>query len=178
MDTNVVYFNQKQGIADRKEKYMTDLNIIETVNYYEDLRRFEELKGSDNLEEVAELTKRMNNYIQKGKINQYLLKDLQLYGESLGNEQELVICIKDLIYSVGDVFDNSRIDVKISKGDCFKVTEYSYNTITIKSFNDRRAIRMKKSTFRYYFGVINSKGKSIKEFFNSKIFREMEEHEN
>lgn len=149
-------------------------NIIETVNYYEDLRRFSEIKDTNNLEEIAGLTKRMNNYIQKGKINQYLLEDLQLYGDSLVNEEELVICIKDLIYSVGN--DNqTKIDLKMSKGECFRVTDYSYDTITFKSFNDRITIRMKKKTFRYYFGVIDAKGRTIREFFNSKIFREMDD---
>lgn len=151
-------------------------NIIETVNYYEDLRRFIEIKDTNNLEEIAGLTKRMNNYIQKGKINQYLLKDLQLYGDSLGHEEELVICIKDLIYSVGN--DNqTKIDLKISEGECFKVTDFGFDTITIKSFNNRSTIRMKKSTFRYYFGVIDSKGRTTRDFFKSKIFREMEENE-
>ena len=152
-------------------------NIIETVHFYEDLRRFEEIKHTDNLDEIVGLNISINNYIQNNKINQKLLKELQDYGELLENDQELVICIKDLIYSVGD--DNqTRIDVKISEGECFKITDYAQDTITFKSFSDRLTIRMKKNTFRYYFGVINSKGKSTKEFFISKIFREMEEYEN
>ena len=152
-------------------------NIYETVHYYEDLRRFLEIKDSDNLYEISELSKSINNYIQKNKINKHLLKDLQSCGDSLDNEQELVICIKDLIYSVGN--DNQcKIDVKISEGDCFKVTDYGWDTITFKNFNGSITIRMKKSTFRYYFGVINSKGKSLEEFFNSRLFREMEEYEN
>ena len=152
-------------------------NIYETVHYYEDLRRFLEIKESDNLNEISELTKSMNNYIQKNKINKHLLKHLQDYGDSLNNDEELVICIKDLIYSVGN--DNqTKIDVKISEGDCFKVTSYGWDTITFKSFNNDITIRMKKSTFRYYFGLINSKGESLKEFFKSRLFREMEEYEN
>lgn len=152
-------------------------NLIETVQYYEDLRRFSEIKGNGNLEEIENLTRTMNHYIRNNKINQYLLADLQLYGESLGYEEELVICTKDLIYSVG-AENQSRIDIKIKKGKCFRVTDYGHDTITFKSFNDRLTIRMKKNTFRYYFGVINSKGKTIKDFLNSKIFREMEEYEN
>lgn len=156
---------------------MKESNIIETVHYYEDIRRFSEINGNGDLEELEVIT-RMNHYIRNNKINHYLLKELQLYGESLGYEEELVICIQDLVYSVGNNEDQSRIDVKINKGDCFKVTDYGYDTITIKSFNDRITIRMKKKNFRYYFGVINSQGKPLKEFFNSKIFREMEEYEN
>lgn len=151
-------------------------NIIETVHFYEDLRRFEEIKDTDNLKEIADLINRINYYIQNDKFNRHLLKDLQAYGESLEKEQELVICIKDLIYSVGN--DNqTKIDIKISEGDCFKITDYAQDIITFKSFNDDLTIRMKKNTFRYYFGLINSKGKSSKEFFISKIFREMEEYE-
>lgn len=151
-------------------------NLIETVHYYEDLRRFSEIKDSGNLEEIEELTRAMNHYIRNNKINQYLLRDLQLYGESLGYEEDLVICIKDLIYSVG-AENQTRIDIRINKGNCFKITDYGHDTITFKSFNDSLTISMKKNTFRYYFGVINSKGKSIKDFLNSKIFREMEEYE-
>ena len=152
-------------------------NVIETVHFYETLRRFTEIKNTDNLEEIVALNISINNYIHNNKINYKLLRDLQLYGDSLENEQELVICVKDLIYSVGD--DNqTRIDVKISEGECFKITDYAQDIITFKSFNGNLTIRMKKNTFRYYFGVINSKGKSTKEFFISKIFREMEEYEN
>lgn len=152
-------------------------NIIETIHYYEDLRRFSKISGNGDLEEL-EVISRMNHYIRNNKINHYLLKDLQLYGESLGYGEELVICIQDLVYSVGNNEDQSRIDIRLKKGNCFKVTNYGYDTITFKSFNDRVTIRMKKNTFRYYFGVINSKGKSIKDFFDSRIFREMEEYEN
>lgn len=149
---------------------------FETIHYYEDLRRLSEISDTDNLDEIAELTKRINYYIQNDKINYHLLKDLQYYGELLEAEQELVICIKDLIYAVGN--DNqTKIVVKLKMGKCFKVTDYSQDTVTFKSFNGSITIRMKKDTFRYYFGVINSKGKSIKEFFSSKIFREMDEYE-
>lgn len=148
-------------------------NLIKTVHYYEDLRRLTELKTSGNLEEISEIAKRISHF-KSDKINQYLLKDLQLYGDILEHDEELVICVKDLIYSVGN--DNqTKIDIKLRDGECFRVTDYGYDTITFKSFNDRLTIRMKKKTFRYYFGVINSRGKSNKEFFNSKIFREMEE---
>lgn len=152
---------------------MKELNIIETVNYYEALRRLSEINGSDNLEEIAELTKRINNYIQNDKINHELLEELQGYNEYY----ELVICIKDIIYSVGND-DQTRIDVRIMKGECFKVLGYIQDTISFKSLSGDMTIRMKKKNFRYYFGVINSKGVSLKEFFNSKIFREMEEYEN
>lgn len=139
-------------------------NIYETVRYYEDLMRFLEIKDSDNLDEILELSKSMSNYIQNNKINKNLLKHLQSYGDSLENEQELVICIKDLIYSVGN--DNqTKIDIGINEGDCFKVTDYGWDTITLESFNAGITIRMKESTFKYYFGVINSKGKSLKDFF-------------
>lgn len=148
------------------------LNLIETVQYYEDLRRLAKIKGTNNLEIVA-ITKRINNYTQNNKINHRLLEDLQGYGESLETNQELVICIKDLIYSVGDE-DQTRIDIKIREGDCFKVVDFGHDTITITMFNGRVTIRMKKDTFRYYFAVINAKGKSIKDFFKSKIFTEMD----
>ena len=152
-------------------------NIIETVHFYEELRRFAVIKDTNNLDEIVGLNISINNYIQNNKINQKLLKDLQVYGELLENDQELVVCVKDLIYSVGN--DNqTRIDVKISEGECFKITDYAQDIITFKSFNGSLTIRMKKNTFRYYFGVINSKGKTIKEFFTSKIFSEMEEYEN
>lgn len=151
-------------------------NIIETVHFYETLRRFSKIKNTE-LDEMVGLNISINNYINNNKFNRQLLKELQDYGNSLEDDQELVICIKDLIYSVGN--DNqTKIDVKIKEGDCFKITDYAQDTITFKSFNDRIAIRMKKNTFRYYFGVINSKGKTTKEFFISKIFREMEEYEN
>lgn len=152
-------------------------NIIETIHFYEDLRRFTEIKRTDFTDELTELIISINNYIQKDKINHNLLKDLQDYGNSLEDDQELVICIKDLIYSVGN--DNqTKIDVKIKEGECFKITDYTQDIITFKSFNEGLSIRMNKNTFRYYFGVINSKGLSTKDFFNSKIFREMEEYEN
>lgn len=151
-------------------------NIIETIHFYETLRRFSEIKNTE-LDEMVGLNISINNYINNNKFNRQLLKELQDYGESLENEQELVICVKDLIYSVAD--DNqTRIDVKISEGECFKITDYTQDIITFKSFNEGLSIRMNKNTFRYYFGVINSKGLSTKDFFNSKIFREMEEYEN
>lgn len=167
MDTNMLYFNQN-----KKGEKNNMRNMIETVHYYEDLRRLSELERCDNLEIVA-ITKRMNEYNQNDKINYHLLKDLQYYDGLLKAEEELVICIKDIIYAVGND-DQTRITIKIREGECFKVIDYSNNTITIKSFNDRLTIRMAKNTFRYYFGVINSKGKSIKEFFTSRIFREMD----
>ena len=149
-------------------------NIIETVQYYEDLTRLSKIKGDINLESVA-IAKRINNYVQNDdRINNHLLKDLQLYSESLEQENELVICIKDLVYSVAS-YDQCRIDIKIKEGDCFKVTGFAQDDIIFKTFNNKLTIRMKKKTFKYYFGVINSKGKSIKEFFNSKIFREMDD---
>ena len=150
-------------------------NIIETVSYYEDIRRLSEIRDTDNLEELVEITERINHY-NNDKINYHLLKDLTYYGELLKAEQELVICIKDIIYSVGND-DQTKIDIKINEGDCFKVTGFGHDTISFKSFNGGLTIRMKKNTFRYYFGVINSKGKSIMEFFNSKIFREMDNNE-
>lgn len=151
-------------------------NMIETVQYYEDMRRFSELKGSDNLEEICELTKRTNELIQRNKINQTLLADLEVYGKHIEGEQELVICIQDLIYSVGND-DQTRIDIKINEGNCYFITDYNQDTITLNSFGGGLAIRMKKSTFRYYFGVINSRGLSFDEFIDSKIFREMEKYE-
>ena len=152
-------------------------NIIGTVHLYEDLRRFTEIKDTNNLQEISDLINSINYYIQHDIFNRHLLKDLQDYGTSLEEEQELVICIKDLIYSVGDE-NQTRIDVKISEGECFKITDYAQDIITFKSFNGGLTIRMKKNTFRYYFGLINSKGKSSEEFFSSKIFKEMEEYEN
>lgn len=151
-------------------------NLIETVQYYESMRRFSELKGDDNLEEIISITKKTNELIQRNKINQTLLADLEVYGKHIEGEQELVICIQDLIYSVGND-DQTRIDIKINTGNCYFITEYGQDTITLNSFGGGLAIRMKKQTFRYYFGVINSKGKSIKEFFNSKIFEEMEKYD-
>lgn len=151
-------------------------NMIETVQYYEDIRRFSEIKGSDNLEEIVELAKRTNDYIQRNKINQTLLADLELYGKHIEGDQELVICIQDIIYSVGND-DQTRIDIKLSEGNCYFVSDYAQDTITINSFGGGLAIRMKKSTFKYYFGVINSKGISFDEFIDSKIFREMERYD-
>lgn len=151
-------------------------NLIETVNYYEGLRRFSELKGSDNLEEICELAKATNYYVQNDKINQGLLQDLEVYGKSIEGEQELVICIQNLIYSVGND-DQTRIDVKINEGNCYFITDYNQATITLNNFGGGLAIRMKKSTFKYYFGVINSKGKSFEDFIDSKIFKEMEKYE-
>lgn len=151
-------------------------NLIETIQYYEDLRRFSEIKGTENLEEIVELTKRTNDYVQKSKINHSLLSDLYVYGKSIKGKEELVICIKDLIYSVGND-DQTRIDYKIKEGNCYFVSDYGQDTITLNSFGGGLAIRMKKSTFSYYFGVINSKGKSFDEFIDSKIFREMEKYE-
>lgn len=147
-------------------------DLIETVSYYEDMMRLSK-KEVDNLEMVA-CTERMNYYIKNDRINYSLLKDLQRYGESLENEQVLIICIEDLIYAVGND-DQTRITIKIREGDCFKVVGFGHDTISFKSFNDDITIRMKKSTFRYYFSVINAKGLSIKEFFLSKIFREMDD---
>ena len=149
-------------------------NIIETVHYYEASRRLTEIRASDNLKEISELSKIIDNYIRHDKINKKLLKKLEDYNES----SELVICIKNIIYSVGNNEDQSRIDIKINEGDCFKVIGYSNDIISFKSLSGDMTIRMKKKNFRYYFGVINSQGKSLKEFFNSKIFREMEEYEN
>lgn len=126
------------------------------------MMKLSQIEEVNNLEIVAS-TERINNYIQNDKIDYHLLKA----------EEELVICIKDLIYAVGND-DQTKISIKLVEGKCFKVTEYGHDTITLKSFNDGLTIRMKKKTFRYYFGVINSKGKSIKEFFNSRIFREMD----
>lgn len=151
-------------------------NLIETVHYYEDLERISKIKGGSNLELVA-ITKRISDYIKNSEIDKKLLKDLQVYGDSVEGDQELVICIKDLIYAVGND-DQTKIEIKITEGKCFKVVDYSYNTITFKSFDGKLTIRMKKDTFRYYFGVINAKGKSIKEFFSSRIFKEMDEYEN
>lgn len=148
-------------------------NLIETVQYFEDLTRLSKIKGANNLEIVA-ITKRISDYIHNDKINKNLLKDLQGYSESLENEQDLIICIKDLIYAVGND-DQTRITIKIREGECFKVVGFGHDTISFKSFIGGLTIRMKKSTFRYYFGVINAKGKSIKEFFSSKIFREMDD---
>lgn len=151
-------------------------NLLETVSYYEDLKRFSELKGSDNLDEICELAKRTNYCIQNDKINQGLLQDLEIYGKHIKDEQELVICIKDLIYTVGN--DNqTRIDIRIPEGNCYYITDYGQDTITLNSFGGGLAIRMKKNTFRYYFGVINSRGKSFDEFINSKIFKEMEKYD-
>lgn len=147
-------------------------NMIETVQCYEDMMKLSQIEEVNNLEIVAS-TERINNYIQNDKIDYHLLKDLQYYGELLKAEEELIICIKELIYAVGND-DQTKISIKLVEGKCFKVTEYGHDTITLKSFNDGLTIRMKKKTFRYYFGVINSKGKSIKEFFNSRIFREMD----
>lgn len=152
------------------------MNLLETVDYYESMRRFSELKGSDNLEEICELTKRTNEYIQKDKIKQNLLQDLEVYGKHIKDEQELVICVKELIYSVGND-DQTRIDIKIAEGKCYFVSDYGQDTITLNDFNGGLAIRMKKQTFRYYFGVINSKGKSFEEFIDSKIFKEMERYD-
>lgn len=151
-------------------------NLLETVSYYEDMRRFSELRGTDNLEEICELAKRTNYYIQNDKINQTLLEDLEIYGKQLKDEQELVICIKPIIYAVGNE-DQTRIDIRICEGNCYFITEYGQDTITLNNFGGGLAIRMKKNTFRYYFGVINSRGKSFDEFINSKIFKEMEKCE-
>lgn len=151
-------------------------NIIETVNYYEALKRFSAIKGSENLEEIVELTKTTNEYIQQDKINHSLLDDLCVYGKAIKGEEELVICIQDLIYSVGND-DQTRIDIKINEGHCYFVTDYAQDTITLNSFGGGLAIRMKKNTFRYYFGVVNSKGLSFDEFIDSKIFREMEKYD-
>lgn len=153
---------------------MTYLN--ETVNYFENMKRFSELKGTDNLEEIISITKKSNEIIQEEKINYTLLDDLLLYNKYVQGEQELVICIKDLIYSVGND-DQTRIDIKINEGNCYFVTDYTQDTITLNNFGGGLAIRMKKHTFRYYFGVINSKGKSFDEFIDSKLFREMEKYE-
>lgn len=151
-------------------------NLLETVSYYEDLKRFSELKGSDNLDEICELAKRTNYCIQNDKINQGLLQDLEIYGKHIKDEQELVICIKDLIYTVGN--DNqTRIDIRIPEGNCYFISDYGQDTITLNNFGGGLAIRMKKNTFRYYFGVINSRGKSFDEFINSKIFKEMEKYD-
>lgn len=151
-------------------------NLIETVSYYEDMRRFSNLKGSDNLDEICELAKRTNYYVQHDKINQGLLQDLEIYGKHIEGEQELVICVKDLIYSVGND-DQTRIDIKITEGNCYFVSDYGQDTITINNFGGGLAIRMKKNTFRYYFGIVNSKGLSFDEFIDLKIFREMEKYE-
>ena len=170
MDTKMLYFNQKQGKPNKeRRKHMN--NLIETVQYYEDLRRLSEIEDVNSLE-IAAVAKRISD-IQDDKINYHLLKDLQYYGELLKAEQELIICIKDIIYAVGND-DQTKISIKIHEGDCFKVVGFGHDTISFKSFNGGLAITMKKNTFRYYFGVINSKGKSIKEFFNSKIFKEMD----
>lgn len=150
-------------------------NLLETVSYYEDMRRFSELKGSDNLEEICELVKRTNDYIQNDKINQGLLQDLEIYGKHIKDEQELVICIKDIIYAVGND-DQTRIDIRIPKGNCYFISDYGQDTITLNNFGGGLAIRMKKNTFRYYFGVVNSKGLSFDDFINSKIFKEMEKY--
>lgn len=150
--------------------------LIETVQYYEDMRRFSELKGSDNLTEICELVKRTNDYIKRDKLNQSLLADLEVYGKHIENDQELVICIQDLIYSVGND-DQTRIDIHINEGNCYYITDYAQDTITLNSFGGGLAIRMKKTTFKYYFGVINSKGKTFEEFIDSKIFREMERYD-
>lgn len=151
---------------------MKDLNLIETVQYYEDLTRLSKIKGANNLE-IAAIAKRISD-IQDDKINHKLLKDLQCYGECVEVGQDLVICIKDLIYAVGND-DQTEIRISIKEGQCFKVVGFGHDTISFKSFNDGLTIRMKKRTFKYYFGVINSKGKTIKEFFSSKIFREMDD---
>lgn len=148
-------------------------NLIETVHYFEDLTRLSKIMGVKNLE-TAVITKRISDNIQSGKIDNNLLKDLQVYSKSVEEGQDLIICIEDLIYAVGND-DQTRITIKIREGECFKVVGFGHDTILFESFDDRTTIRMKKKTYRYYFGVINSKGKSIKEFFNSKIFREMDD---
>lgn len=166
----------KGSVNKAKEKENNMYNIIETVNYYEALRRFSAIKGTQHIDEIVELTKRTNDYIQQDKINRSLLDDLCVYGKSIKNEEELVICIQDLIYSVGND-DQTRIDIKINEGYCYYVTDYAQDTITLNSFGGGLAIRMKKNTFRYYFGVINYKGKSFEEFIDSKIFKEMEKYD-
>lgn len=152
------------------------VNMMETISYYEGLRRFSEIKGTQCLDEICELAQRSNYYVQHDLINQTLLADLEVYGKAITGEQELVICIQDLIYSVGND-DQTRIDIKINTGNCYFVSDYGQDTITINNFGGGLAIRMKKNTFRYYFGVINSKGKSFDEFIDSKIFKEMEKYE-
>lgn len=166
----------KGTVNKQKKRRNTMTNLIETVNYYEGLRRFSELKGSDNLEEICELAKTTNYYVQGDKINQSLLADLEVYGNAIEDDQELVICIQDLIYSVGND-DQTRIDIKINEGKCYFITDYGQDTVTLNSFGGGLAIRMKKSTFKYYFGVINAKGLSFDEFIDSKIFKEMERYE-
>lgn len=151
-------------------------NMLETISYYEAIRRFSEIKGTENLDELVELTERTNSLIQQDKINHSLLDELCVYGKSIEDSQELVICIQDLIYSVGND-DQTRIDIKINEGNCYFITDYGQDTITLNSFGGGLAIRMKKSTFRYYFGVINSKGLSFEEFIDSKIFNEMEKYD-
>lgn len=154
-------------------------NLFETVNYFEDIIRFDKIKTSVNIEdinEIKDITKRINCYTQ---INYSLLEDLEdtnFYVKNICPERELVICIKDLIYSVGSE-DQNRIDIKINEGDCYYTTDFGHDTVMIKSINGV-SIRMKKSTFRYYFGVIDAKGRTIKEFYSSKIFREMDDDEN
>ena len=153
-------------------------NLFETVNYFEDIRRFDRIKASVNIEdinEIKDITKRINCYTQNNKINYSLLEDLEdlnFYVKNICPEGELVICIKDLIYSVGSE-DQTRIDIKINEGDCYYTT-FGHDTVMLKSI-DGVSIRMKKNTFRYYFGVIDAKGRTIKEFYSSKIFREMDD---
>lgn len=154
-------------------------NLFETVNYFEDIRRFDRIKASVNIEdinEIKDITKRINCYTQNNKINYSLLEDLEdlnFYVKNICPERELVICIKDLIYSVGSE-DQTRIDIKINEGDCYYTTDFGHDTVMLKSI-DGVSIRMKKNTFRYYFGVIDAKGRTIKEFYSSKIFREMDD---
>lgn len=154
-------------------------NLFETVNYFEDIRRFDKINTSVNIEdinEIKDITKRINCYTQNNKINYSLLEDLEdlnFYVKSICPERELVICIKDLIYSVGSE-DQTRIDIKINEGDCYYTTDFGHDTVMLKSI-DGVSIRMKKDTFRYYFGVIDAKGRTDKEFFSSKIFREMDD---
>lgn len=148
-------------------------NLIETVTYYEDLMRLIQIKDSCNAE-VKEIIERMNPQLRNNKINKFLLRDLQLYGESLAYNEDMVICTQSLIYTVGD--DNqTKIEIKINEGECFRVTAFGHDTITFRSFNERMNVTMKKSTFRYYFAVINAKGLSISDFFKTKIFTEMNE---
>lgn len=154
-------------------------NLFETVNYFEDIRRFDKIKSSVNIvdiNEIKDITKRINCYTQNNKINYSLLgdlEDLNFYVKNISPERELVICIKDLIYAVGND-DQTKIEVKISEGDCYYTMDFGHDTVTLKSI-DGVSIRMKKHTFRYYFSVIDAKGRTIKEFYSSKIFREMDD---
>lgn len=153
-------------------------NLFDTINYFEDIRRFDKIKASvniDDINEIKDITKRINCYTQNNKINYSLLEyleDLNFYVKNICPEREIVICIKDLIYSVGSE-DQTRIDIKINEGDCYYTTDFGHDTVMLKSI-DGVTIRMKKSTFRYYFGIIDAKGRTLKEFYSSKIFKEMD----